>query len=293
MINYKIGYDMYILNPYIYGAAGVTYLLDTYSAAAAYSLRQLKTGVTNVVRVRRSSDNSESDFTADEITDGTLTTWTGANSGYVTLWYDQAGSNNITQSNASLQPRIVDAGTLTTRGGKPSVRFIGASNQRIENHSSAFLNLSDVSFFIVSSSQSTETVGVLSALNNSKTATIRILQDSRTATNRNLLVSNGTTTYTADLSTARVNTDQRLLSSFIDSSLNMSAFDNGATGGTNTYVTGTEAATGLTLGVQYTAVSTPSTPLDGHIQEFIAFNTDQSANRTDIESDINTYYSIY
>jgi hypothetical protein len=40
---------MFIVNPYIY-ASGPP--LDDYSAAAAYSLRQLKTGVTNVVRVR-------------------------------------------------------------------------------------------------------------------------------------------------------------------------------------------------------------------------------------------------
>ena len=106
---------MFIGNANILGRrtdGSIVYLLDTYSAAAAYSLRQLKTGVTNVVRVRR-SDNAESDFTADEITDGTLTTWTGANDGFVTTLYEQSGSGIpnkaafITEENV-LSPRYFE-----------------------------------------------------------------------------------------------------------------------------------------------------------------------------------------
>lgn len=53
-------------------------LLDYYpDAAAAYSLRDLSQEWIGqpVVRVRRSSDNAERDFTSAEITDGTLLTW--------------------------------------------------------------------------------------------------------------------------------------------------------------------------------------------------------------------------
>jgi len=54
------------------------FVLDQYTgAAAAYSLRRLSVNTTNVVRVRRSVDNAEDDFTADEITDGTLTSFVG------------------------------------------------------------------------------------------------------------------------------------------------------------------------------------------------------------------------
>jgi len=53
-------------------------LLEDYpGASAAYSLRNLIDTTTNVVRVRRSSDNTEQDFTSTEITDGTLITFTG------------------------------------------------------------------------------------------------------------------------------------------------------------------------------------------------------------------------
>ncbi len=52
-------------------------LLEDYpGAAAAYSLRNLSSTTTNVVRVRRSYDNTEQDFSAAEITDGTLVGFT-------------------------------------------------------------------------------------------------------------------------------------------------------------------------------------------------------------------------
>lgn len=101
-------------------------LLDTYTgAAAAYSFRQLRTGVTNVVRVRRSSDNTEQDFTATQITDGTLTSFCGAGDGFVRTWYDQSGnSQDAIQATADAQPRIVSGGVLDTDGGTPAMSLI-------------------------------------------------------------------------------------------------------------------------------------------------------------------------
>jgi hypothetical protein len=51
-------------------------LLNQYpGAAAAYSLRKLSGAVSNVVRVRRASDNDEEDFTASQVSSGELTNW--------------------------------------------------------------------------------------------------------------------------------------------------------------------------------------------------------------------------
>jgi len=88
-------------------------LLDFFpNAVAAYSLRQLRTGVTNVVRVRRSQDNAEQDFTASQITDGTLENWVGfGNDGFISLWYNQSTiAINLSQSITSKQPKIVEDG---------------------------------------------------------------------------------------------------------------------------------------------------------------------------------------
>jgi hypothetical protein len=116
----------FLVNPYVHGAGAVSgYLLDTYSASAGYSLRQLKTGVTSVVRVRRSPGNQEQDFTATEVTDGTLTSFIGSGKdGYVVTWYDQSGNgNDITQSTASSQPQLVSSGAVLTKGSLLAFRI--------------------------------------------------------------------------------------------------------------------------------------------------------------------------
>jgi hypothetical protein len=82
-----------------------------------YSMRKLNAAYTgSVVQVRRSSDDATQDigFTANgDIDTAALKTFVGANSGFVTIWYDQSGNGiNATQATASLQPRLVDAGVI-------------------------------------------------------------------------------------------------------------------------------------------------------------------------------------
>ena len=67
----------------------------------------------------------------------------------------------------------------------------------------------------------------------------------------------------------------------------MSSYKDGVAGTTDTYV-GTTENNGLQLGAQ-----AGTTFLNGTIQEFISYNTDQSANRAAIETNINTHYTIY
>jgi hypothetical protein len=110
----------------------VALLLDDYpNAAAAFSLRQLRTGVTNVVRVRRTQDDAEQDFTAAEITDGTLASWVGVgNDGFVVTFYDQSLSGyNLVQPTTTRQPKIIDDGALIMVNGKPCLRFETTTTQ--------------------------------------------------------------------------------------------------------------------------------------------------------------------
>lgn len=110
-------------NPYVYSVATIVYPLETLSASAktsmrgAYSLRRLLPTYTGaVVNVRRSNDNTTSDFFADQ--NGNLTTgangsgssyatWVGGETGFVVIWYDQSGSgNNATTTTQAEQPSI-------------------------------------------------------------------------------------------------------------------------------------------------------------------------------------------
>ena len=93
------------------------------NALVAYSLMSLKRSTTNVVRVRRSSDNSELDFKAKQIIDGTLSIWVGAgNNGLVTIIYDQGPGNfNMSQTNLTRQGILVSNGIVNMLNGKPVI----------------------------------------------------------------------------------------------------------------------------------------------------------------------------
>ena len=68
-----------------------------------------------VIRVRRSSDNAEQDFTPTEITDGTLTTFTGAGDGFIVKFYDQTRNYfELFNTSAAQQAKLVDTGVLNT-----------------------------------------------------------------------------------------------------------------------------------------------------------------------------------
>ena len=274
---------------FYYGLSPVNYLVDDYSPQYAYSLRKLSSATTNVIRVRRSSDSTESDFSASEITDGTMLTWVGAGNGRVVKWYNQGTAlttYDLTQTTATNQPRIVISGVLQTKGGLPCVDFDGTDDY-LQNASGA--TNTEWSFFSVSSTDTTETVGAVCGMSDSTVNSIKIWHDTRTGNKLNLNVQNSSgTSYQAEMSAQRIDTNQRLLSSVIDASKNMSAFDNGATGGTATY-TGTTAIDGIIMGAQYT----PKNFLNGTIQELIIFKTDKSTDRVAIQNEINGHYSIY
>ena len=113
------------------GGGGNTpsYLLDTYGgAAAAYSLRKLSSTYSgSAIRVRRSSDNTETNIGFDgngNLDESALTTFVGAGNGFVTTWFDQSGNgNNETQTTAIRQPRIVNSGTIDKMNSLPTIYF--------------------------------------------------------------------------------------------------------------------------------------------------------------------------
>lgn len=117
-------------------AGGIAPVLEPFGTpAAAYSLRYIYPTIYsgNVVLVRRSSDNAEQGFTPEEITDGTLTTFTGAGDGFVKTWYDQSGnSRNATQTISAQQPKIVNSGSLNTLNGKPALLLVSTSNNWLD-----------------------------------------------------------------------------------------------------------------------------------------------------------------
>jgi len=108
---------------YIWGVDNVTPLDHVSSYKLAVGLRLLRSGYTgSAIRLRRSSDNAESDFgfSGTQLDTTSINTFLGAAQGYCTILYDQSGNgNNIVQANASQQPLLV----LNGLNGKPNLHF--------------------------------------------------------------------------------------------------------------------------------------------------------------------------
>ena len=261
-------------------------LLDEYpNAAAAYSLRDLASASVGsaVVRVRRSSDNAEQDFTATEITDGTLTTFTGANDGFVTTWYDQSGNGKDTnQSTASKQPKLVTSGVVEMDNGKPTILFDGI-NDVLENTSLIFpttnICISKVSSRIGTSAF--DSIGYLTSggflnINNDS----RISFDGRPS---------GGASFISDSNLSP--TTEQILQFNIYDGANLKASANGGDFGT-TPVSANPISYGsneLYIGAlpQYNNFTNCNN------SEFIMWGDDQTSNKLGIETNINNNYTIY
>lgn len=119
------------------GGVSEVFVLDDYPAHVACSLQKLRSDYSgNAIKVRRSSDNAEQNigFTGSEIDSSSLLTFVGAGDGFVTTAYDQAGSNNFTQTTANRQPKVVASGSLITgSNGLAAIKFDGAGDYLINS----------------------------------------------------------------------------------------------------------------------------------------------------------------
>jgi hypothetical protein len=263
----------------IYWDGSQTSLLDSYGgSAAAYSLRALSSAyVGPLVRVRRASDNAEQDIYANY--DGTLNTsslesFCSGTNGFVTEWYDQSGSgNNATQGTALNQPQIVSSGSVILENAKPALEFDGSNEYLILNSTLSLLT-SHSNFSV--------------ANNNNKS--VAVLYGSTSPTS-NFNSDSGNFTYNAAGSFAQTGGfqyGQKLLSVLRNNTTTINIFQNTTSYsiliGSNNNFTIKEIARRADLG---------SYLWFGNIQEIVLYPSDQSTNRTGIETNINDFYSIY
>jgi hypothetical protein len=262
---------------YINGELVIPNILDL-EPAAAYSLRSFDADADpNVVNVRRSSDNATSDFTASEVSDGTLVAWVGAgNDGYVTTWYDQGGTNHATQATASSQPKIVDGGVLVTEGGLPSINFHTEVSNLSLDHSDLYGQATLDSYYVTNTTDtqylypacgSGSRYGMVAESGSSLTILSEIYGNPSFYANGSQ-ITGGTrdAIYTATSGGQKLVAHQGAGTTDLSwaSSMNFGNYQN------------------LT-DYSYT----------GKLQEMIFFNTDQSSNRTGIENNINDHFDIY
>lgn len=272
--------------------------LDTYTGSAiAYSLSKLRSAYTgSAIRVRRSSDNTEQDIGFDSngnLDQNSLTTFIGNNSGFVTKIYDQSGNTgrDAIQTNSSYQPRIVNAGSIENSNGKPTINFLGTAYMNTDLSALNILNLSI--FFIASENTEKNNAGIWivkpSSGNDYDNASGIVVETGATTQyialtqNLNGLVESGS------------GKTPNALRSIIKLQFNQYIYKNGSLNNSSTYNMSTSTSnTGWLLGTRFLSSSISTAYcLNGYIQEMIIYFSDQSSNRTGIESNINSYYSIY
>lgn len=269
-------------------------LLDTYTdAAVAYSLRKLRTAYSgSAIRVRRSSDNAEQDiaFVNNVLDTASLLTFCGAGNGFVTTWYDQSGNGlNSSMSTAISQPRIVNSGVLDVKNLKAGFRFDGSNDYLTRTALTSLNSGNTYSIFSVSANQTTGVFGDVFNTNNGSSR-LNIAVDTRTtggfyriAT----LTNTGGTSYATNLPALDGSTNQRLQTVVVNG-FNIGGWKNGGAGSTDTY-------TGIYANNQFDIGAYLGVPryLNGYIQELIIYPSNQTTNRTGIESNINSFYGIY
>jgi hypothetical protein len=279
-------------------------LLDLYpSAAAAYSLRLLRALYTgNAIRVRRSSDNAEQDigFNGANLDTATLTSFCGSGNGFVTTWYDQSGNgNNATQTTAGNQPQIVSSGSIINVNSKPSLSFDAVNdNLNIINSASnlKFLHSNLSTIITVNKTNSTSGNGIVGS-NRGTGSNVGFYLYGTTQLQH--VISNGGLNIVINTSTTTISTNTQYLN-FItgdpsNATLNQRSLiniNNSSVNQNNTN-TGTPSTANSVGDVQIAALGGNAETLNGNYQELIIYSSIQSANRTGIQNNINTYYAIY
>ncbi|WP_291811470.1 hypothetical protein [Limnobacter sp.] len=309
--------------------SAAAFLLDTYTgAAAAYSVRRLATATTVLLRVRRDTgggtgDDDEADVTYDlnnelsldsaisnastGVTATTLgqfinvgtvggTTYTNPDSltvtasCYVDTWYDQAASNDAIQNTHESQPEIHD-GTVNTdlvqENGQPALSFDGANDK---------LSVA-TNFTTGTTNRSSFTVAHCLATTPNSQDMVYGMHNTATS---------GTLYFFTAESAIRVSGSAVFSSSVQDSqSLCSLIFDGTTTDDITLHLNGAAKAqsssSGTTINTGSNGFDIGSVPygsalgaFEGPIQELVFYNNAKNTtDRSGIESDINTYFSIY
>jgi hypothetical protein len=251
-----------------------SFLLDQFpGAAAAYSLRKLRAAYTgNCCQVRRSSDNATQDigFVNNVIDSTALVTFCGSGNGFVSIWYDQSGTgNNAIQATLANQPKIVNLGSIINVNGKPSLEV---DLTDFFNVTSIFCPLRTVFSVYKRTASLTDFFPYGGGLGEYIFSNIYYVETSTT-----LLTSNS----------ADTTSNQVLISTYNTGAASFQYKNNAIIPSTSGGLTRTSTITYLLT------LNTINRFSNGNFQEIIIYTINNSSNLSAIDTNINTFYSIY
>ena len=256
-------------------------LLDTYPATAAYSLMKLRTAYSgSSIKVRRSSDNTEQDigFVDNELDTVSLLSFVNGGDGFVVAWYDQQGSNNLIETAAARQPRIVNSGSLELLNGKPAIYSNGSNSLQSTTNTINVIGTNGVQSVFAAAQIDNDSSIFVSYINggdnllypigyfNSVGGLVINPQGSNPESNANYVL--GSYSYISAIVTSST------VEIFSNGTSDGSVANTGAIGG-NSRIT--------VFGRAYNSL-----PMQGFARTVVIYNSDQSVNRNAIENYINS-----
>lgn len=262
------------------------FLADYPGATVAYSVRALSNRAFRALRVRRDAapfDELDIGFDGNgDLDTAAVSAFGGSDVLRVSGWYDQSGNQiDATQAAGASQPEIYDGAAVLTNNGKPCVEFVRTGSVTgtglVTPSSVSWSTSGDLEFFMVF-----DNGGLVGNQETWSNAACRFFAGSA---NHRVNTTAGALVYTLSEVTNQ----------------NLFVYEHNPTART-IYIDGVQDVTSASpasasttssvgaLGQRYNAV-------EGHadmlFQELIHYPTNQSSNRTAIETDVNTYFSIY
>jgi hypothetical protein len=261
------------------------------NASVGYSLRKLRNAYTgNCIQVRRSSDNAllNIGFSNDVLDTSTLLTFVGSANGFVSIWYDQSGnSRDLTQTTIANQPQIVTAGVVNLQGTKPTLTFNGTT--QFLTRTDAGLPVGNATYITLTRTFANPSTYYVFLSYGQLVAAQNVSLLYGPTLNANSPTTIGVTNYGESF--GQISRSPNLYNlqvvlkpliyapwyQYINNSLsiNETRTANTTLGGTFTIGNG--------LGYYFS----------GNMQETIIYSVQQTTNRTEIENNINTFYTIY
>ena len=274
-------------------------VLDLYpNAAAAYSFRKLRSNYTGTcVRIRRDVvGQPEQDFGFDlcgYLDTTAIKNFCGSNAGRIVTWYDQSGnSRNISQTTAVRQPffwtgsQFASLTAISSDFRKTPTFSQPDAIRLINNFSTIIQPITTFSVARIDNATTGNADVIYDSYNN--TSSILFYKGTTETTNNRWAIGSGTVLE----GTTAGNTNPNLFTA-LHNGASSSIHINGTS-----YASGNAGTNGL-AGISVGNLRGNPNPLftvyglDGRIAELIIYGSNQSSNRTGIESNINTYYSIY
>ena len=276
-------------------------LLDTYTGAAAgYSLRSLSSTYTGfAIKVQDIVGGATLDVGFDsnkELDTAAIAAYGGSNDVFVETWYDQSGNgNNSTQVTASQRPKIYDGttGMVVDNNGKPTLAY-ASDRVLLTNELSLRSNAPDA-FLISLVAEGTqapsdgEYFGGITLNSTNFFATYASSSNYRWRHTNDAGTGNVNTSF-AYPSPAPVAGEMSLLNLYIESSTKKMQLNGQQLTASGTTTWSSTSGYKFNLGV----IGRPyARALNLQVSELVVWPNQSSTGLSEIQTNINTFYSIY